>query len=190
MSSTNNDVVPENDSNQENTDLKNSENADKQRNTDNNKTKQSNVEQNNQIDQTSKKVDDNPHVSTDLQNAQNGQSVDTGFVNINETSENANKQEESKNMDDKHKLMPEYYDENNRLNYEQIVEQEENIRLEIERNSPLISEKFEMSHLEKEFSGSSFEEVVKDVINKYQGVRYIRRDGIIYYKLKIRKLLL
>jgi hypothetical protein len=75
--------------------------------------------------------------------------------------------------------MPDYYDENNRLKYEAIVEQEEKIRLEIENNSPLVSEQFDMSHLEGEFLDSIYADTIKEVITKYNGVRYVRRDGIL-----------
>jgi len=102
-------------------------------------------------------------------------------VDINEIPKdqnNNNNQNNIKPEENKHILMPDYYDENNKLNYEGIVQQENDIRMEIEKTTPLISELFEIAHLEKEFNGSIFEQIIKDeIMPKYQGVRYVRRDG-------------
>lgn len=115
---------------------------------------------------------------------ENGGLNNNNFININEFDDDISKAiaqslETQKYEESKHSLMPEYYDENNRLNYEKIIQQENNIREEIEKNSPLVSEVHCMDHLIKEFADSIFEQTIQnDIIPKYGGVRLIRRDGI------------
>lgn len=103
--------------------------------------------------------------------------VPNDFININEIGDEAHQTYQSKLVDEnKHLLMPDYYDEHNRLRYEEIVAQEEQIRQEIEKQ-PFVSELFDNTHIQKEFAGSKFEQSILEVCEKYRGVRYIRRDG-------------
>lgn len=58
-------------------------------------------------------------------------------------------------------LNTDYYDEFNRPKYDQIIEYENKIREEIEKSSPLVSDKMDIAYLSAEFSGSIFEESIK-----------------------------
>ena len=54
---------------------------------------------------------------------------------------------------------------------------ENEIRKEIEQTTPLVSDLKPTSDLQKEFENSEYSESIKTIINKYEKIRLIRRDG-------------
>jgi hypothetical protein len=66
---------------------------------------------------------------------------------------------------DQIRLNPEYYDEFNRPNYEQIIAYENQLRADIESSSPLISDKMDITFLVAEFKDSIFEGSIQVNIN-------------------------
>jgi hypothetical protein len=84
---------------------------------------------------------------------------------------------EEKKETEKKVFNQEYFDEFNRPKYEDIIQYENQIRQEIENNSPLVSDKLPIDYLLKEFKNTIFEGAVCDVMKKYAFIRTVRRDG-------------
>ena len=76
----------------------------------------------------------------------------------------------------------EYYDENGRPRYEEIIKYENEIRKEIEETTPLVSELKPTTELLQEFEYSEYSESIKTIVNKYENIRLIRRDGNCFYR--------
>ena len=91
-----------------------------------------------------------------------------------EKKEENSKQQQNKNLD--------YYDEHGKPRYEDIINYENEIRKEIEETTPLVSDLKPTSDLEKEFENSEYSESIKTIINKYEKIRLIRRDGNCFYR--------
>jgi hypothetical protein len=79
-------------------------------------------------------------------------------------------------------LNQDYYDEFNRPKYEDITKFENEIRAEIEQNSPLVSDKLDVHFLTAEFADSIFVNSVKEITDKYKYIRTVRRDGNCFYR--------
>jgi hypothetical protein len=79
-------------------------------------------------------------------------------------------------------LNPEYYDEYGRPRYEEVVKYENELRNEIEQNSPLVSDKLDIHFLLEEFKDSQFEKSILEITQKYQSIRTVRRDGNCFYR--------
>ena len=114
----------------------------------------------------------------DLRNIENNQTNllnrDANQIeNISEKSQNT----EEKKEGDKKVFNQEYFDEFNRPKYDDIIQYENQIRQEIENNSPLVSDKLPIDYLLKEFKNTIFEGAVSDVMKKYSYIRTVRRDG-------------
>ena len=86
------------------------------------------------------------------------------------------------NIDQNMYLNPEYYDEFGRPKYEDVVAYENQLRAEIELNSPLVSDKLDIVYLVAEFKDSQFEKSVEEIISKYKYIRTVRRDGNCFYR--------
>jgi hypothetical protein len=84
---------------------------------------------------------------------------------------------EEKKEAEKKNFNQEYFDEYNRPKYEDIIQYENQIRQEIENNSPLVSDRLPIDYLLKEFKNTIFEGAVCDVMKKYAFIRTVRRDG-------------
>jgi len=82
----------------------------------------------------------------------------------------------------------EYYNENNIPKYDDIVEYENNLRKEIENNSPLVSDKLNIEVLFVEYENSIFEKSLQTLKSKYSSIRYIRRDGNCFYRAYLYRL--
>ena len=98
--------------------------------------------------------------------------------NNNVNSANSYAQKNNEELKEKTKLNQEYYDEFNRPKYDDIIQYENLIRQEIENNSPLVSDQFDIEHLLIEFRETIFENAILNVMKKYKYIRTIRRDGI------------
>jgi hypothetical protein len=79
-------------------------------------------------------------------------------------------------------LNPDYYDEFGRPKYEDVVAYENQLRAEIELNTPLVSDKMDIVYLIAEFKDSQFEKSVEEVVQKYKFIRTVRRDGNCFYR--------
>ena len=66
---------------------------------------------------------------------------------------------------------------------EDIINYENELRLEIEKNSPLVSDILNIDHLMIEFKNTIFENSILDVMKQYKSIRTIRRDGKFRNKL-------
>ena len=91
-----------------------------------------------------------------------------------EKKEENSHQQQNKNLD--------YYDEQGKPRYEDIINYENEIRKEIEETTPLVSDLKPTSDLQKEFENSEYSESIKTIINKYENIRLIRRDGNCFYR--------
>lgn len=106
------------------------------------------------------------------------------YLNINEYSENGdtNQNPNDIKIESNNKQNTEYYDEFNRPKYDDIIKFENELRLEIENSSPLISELLEIDFLTNEFKDSIFVSSIKEITTKYKKIRTVRRDGNCFYR--------
>ena len=100
--------------------------------------------------------------------------------NTSEKKENEEKKEENSHQQQNKNL--DYYDEQGKPRYEDIINYENEIRKEIEQTTPLVSDLIPTSNLQKEFENSEYSESIKTIINKYENIRLIRRDGNCFYR--------
>jgi hypothetical protein len=76
----------------------------------------------------------------------------------------------------------EYFDEFNRPRYEDIVNFENNLREEMEKNSPLVSEKLTIDTLVAEYTDSIYQNSTLEFSKKIKHWRTVRRDGNCFYR--------
>ena len=76
----------------------------------------------------------------------------------------------------------EYYDEFNRPRYEDIINYENNLREEMEKNSPLISDKLTIDILVAEYADSIYKNSTIEFSKKIKEWRTVRRDGNCFYR--------
>ena len=84
--------------------------------------------------------------------------------NTSEKKENEEKKEENSHQQQNKNL--DYYDEQGKPRYEDIINYENEIRKEIEQTTPLVSDLKPTSNLQKEFENSEYSESIKTIINK------------------------
>jgi len=113
--------------------------------------------------------------SQNNQNSQNSQNNQN--INQSDLPENFNINTQSNVY-----LNPDYYDEFGRPKYEDVVAYENQLRAEIELNTPLVSDKMDIVYLVAEFKESQFEKSVEEIVNKYKFIRTVRRDGNCFYR--------
>lgn len=76
----------------------------------------------------------------------------------------------------------EYYNEHNIPKYNEIIDYENQLKMEIELTTPLISEIKDISTLIEEYKDSIFKDSIKEISKKYKFIRYARRDGNCFYR--------
>lgn len=96
--------------------------------------------------------------------------------------------EEEKVVEENVPKNTDYYDENGRPKYEEIIKFENEIRNEIELTTPLVSELFPIEHLYKDFENSEFEKAIPKISEKYEKIRTVRRDGNCFYRAYLYRL--
>lgn len=135
------------------------------------------------------KIQDNPNENV----CSNKNNSTEEIVDLNKLHENTNQnineiqqnQDQIKygNINDQGKyLNPDYYDEFGRPKYEDVVNYENQLRAEIELNSPLVSEKLDVQYLLNEFKDTNFFNSVLEITQKYKFIRTVRRDGNCFYR--------
>jgi len=109
--------------------------------------------------------------------------------NINNNNNNNNNESNNENQKNpKNSIKNEYYDENGKLKFEEIIKYENELREEIEKTTPLISELKSINELYQEFQNSEFMNIIPLITNKYSNIRLIRRDGNCFYRCFIYRL--
>jgi hypothetical protein len=96
--------------------------------------------------------------------------------------ENGGRDEHNENFDKSNLINYEYFDEFNRPRYEEIVNFENNLREEMEKNSPLVSEKLNIEILVAEYSDSIYQNSTFEFSKKIKQWRTVRRDGNCFYR--------
>lgn len=76
----------------------------------------------------------------------------------------------------------EYFDEFNRPRYEDIINFENNLREEMEKNSPLVSDKLCIETLVAEYVDSIYQNSTLEFSKKIKKWRTVRRDGNCFYR--------
>jgi hypothetical protein len=153
-----------------------SDNLDGQNNPNSQVENEANLENNYRIEESSN------------QNIQNNQNLDENVeININSLNDNqsvipSTNPSENINVQSNVYLNPDYYDEFGRPKYEDVVAYENQLRAEIELNTPLVSDKMDIVYLIAEFKDSQFEKSVEEVVQKYKFIRTVRRDGNCFYR--------
>ena len=112
----------------------------------------------------------------------NNNNNENKIININE-SNNENEKNNQKNS-----IKNEYYDENGKLKFEEIIKYENELREEIEKTTPLISDLKSINELYEEFQNSEFMNIIPLITDKYSNIRLIRRDGNCFYRCFIYRL--
>jgi hypothetical protein len=127
------------------------------------------------IDENINSISNNINYSNqDIENSQKHNNENINNINI----EKNQSEIPSKNSN----LNPEYFDEFGRPRYEEVVQFENQLRNEIELNSPLVSDKLDIHYLLEEFKDSQFEKSVLEITQKYKNIRTVRRDGNCFYR--------
>ena len=122
-----------------------------------------------------------------MENNQSNQNNDNS--NINNNNNNNNNESNNENQKNpKNSIKNEYYDENGKLKFEEIIKYENELREEIEKTTPLISELKSINELYQEFQNSEFMNIIPLITNKYSNIRLIRRDGNCFYRCFIYRL--
>jgi ubiquitin thioesterase protein OTUB1 len=118
-------------------------------------------------------------------NQQNQNNNDSNINNINNNNNESNKENQN---NQNNSIKNEYYDENGKLKFEEIIKYENQLREEIEKTTPLISELKPINELYQEFQNSEFMNIIPLITNKYSNIRLIRRDGNCFYRCFIYRL--
>ena len=121
-----------------------------------------------------------------MENNQQNQNNNDSNINNNNNNNNESNKENQKNQNDS--IKNEYYDENGKLKFEEIIKYENQLREEIEKTTPLISELKPINELYQEFQNSEFMNIIPLITNKYSNIRLIRRDGNCFYRCFIYRL--
>lgn len=108
--------------------------------------------------------------------------------NINNNNNNNNESNNENQNNQNNSIKNEYYDENGKLKFEEIIKYENQLREEIEKTTPLISELKPINELYQEFQNSEFMNIIPLITNKYSNIRLIRRDGNCFYRCFIYRL--
>ena len=122
-----------------------------------------------------------------MENCQDAQNKNNVNINENNIINNKSNNEEKKNIPNG-SLKNEYYDENGKLKIEEIIKYENELREEIEKTTPLVSELKPINELTEEFKNSEFMNIIPLIFNKYSNIRLIRRDGNCFYRCFIYRL--
>ena len=121
-----------------------------------------------------------------MENNQQNQNNNDSNINNNNNNNNESNKENQKNQNNS--IKNEYYDENGKLKFEEIIKYENQLREEIEKTTPLISELKPINELYQEFQNSEFMNIIPLITNKYSNIRLIRRDGNCFYRCFIYRL--
>jgi len=79
-------------------------------------------------------------------------------------------------------MNPDYYDEFGRPKYDEIIKFQNELVAEVEYTSPLVSDRMAIDYLVSEFKDSLFLESLKEITQKYDFIRTVRRDGNCFYR--------
>ena len=121
-----------------------------------------------------------------MENNQQNQNNNDSNINNNNNNNNESNKENQNNQNNS--IKNEYYDENGKLKFEEIIKYENQLREEIEKTTPLISELKPINELYQEFQNSEFMKIIPLITNKYSNIRLIRRDGNCFYRCFIYRL--
>jgi ubiquitin thioesterase protein OTUB1 len=121
-----------------------------------------------------------------MENNQQNQNNNDSNINNNNNNNNESNKENQNNQNNS--IKNEYYDENGKLKFEEIIKYENQLREEIEKTTPLISELKPINELYQEFQNSEFMNIIPLITNKYSNIRLIRRDGNCFYRCFIYRL--
>ena len=78
---------------------------------------------------------------------------------------------------------PKNEEKKEKTNEELMLEYEYNIRKEVEKTTPLISEDFPISKLVEEYKANEeYSKIVQNIAKKYKYIRKVRRDGNCFYR--------